>query len=242
MSAWFSRNIFHITIIQQNIGILSRECRCYLLRRLCIKCFNNSNSRFCVRGDESLTVELCLNKVFLELTFPGLFSFSCSPSDSRRFFLISLFSGVMVVGSCLLLRSSTASQCKSSSTLVLLTPFSMKLCSSAVFLILRPPGLQTRSDKFSFLINRNPIEPQQWARISPAISTLPDSENKFSSEALPPPEVKLTPQNLQVLFVFLNVYIGFPSPLTNFCRSRDADVLLRRFSHFSFSLQLRNRL
>ena len=148
----------------------------------------------------------------------------------------------MVVGSCLLLRSSTASQCKSSSTLVLLTPFSMKLCSSAVFLILRPQGLQTRSDKFSFLINRNPIEPQQWARISPAISTLPDSENKFSSEALPPPEVKLTPQNLQVLFVFLNVYIGFPSPLTNFCRSRDADVLLRRFSHFSFSLQLRNRL
>ena len=73
LSAWFSRNIFHITIIQQNIGILSRECRCYLLRRLCIKCFNNSNSRFCVRGDESLTVELCLNKVFLELTFPGLF-------------------------------------------------------------------------------------------------------------------------------------------------------------------------
>ena len=142
----------------------------------------------------------------------------------------------MVRGSCLLLRSSTASQCKSSSTLVLLTAFSMKLCSSAVFLILRPQGLQTRSDKFSFLINGNPIEPQQWAKISPAPSTLPDGKNKFSSEALPPTEVKLTPQNLQLLFVFLNVYFGFPSPLTNFCRSRDADVLL------SFSLQLRNRL
>ena len=142
----------------------------------------------------------------------------------------------MVRRSCLLLRSSTASQCKSSSTLVLLTAFSMKLCSSAVFLILRPQGLQTRSDKFSFLINGNPIEPQQWAKISPAPSTLPDGKNKFSSEALPPTEVKLTPQNLQLLFVFLNVYFGFPSPLTNFCRSRDADVLL------SFSLQLRNRL
>ena len=165
-SAWFSRNIFHITIIQQNIGILSRECKCYLLKRLCIKClltaiFFSITAIPDSASYESLTVELSLNKVFLEYTFPGLFSFSRSPSDSRRFFLISLLSGVMVRGSCLLLRSSTASQCKSSSTLVLLTAFSMKLCSSAVFLILRPQGLQTRSDKFSFLINGNPIEPQQ---------------------------------------------------------------------------------
>ena len=49
LSAWLSRNIFYTTIIQQNIGILSSECKCYLLRRLCIKCFNTSNSRFCVR-------------------------------------------------------------------------------------------------------------------------------------------------------------------------------------------------
>ena len=49
LSAWLSRNIFYTTIIQQNIGFLSSECKCYLLRRLCIKCFNNSNSRFCVR-------------------------------------------------------------------------------------------------------------------------------------------------------------------------------------------------
>ena len=49
LSAWLSRNIFHITIIQQNIGILSRECKFYLLRHLSIKCFNTSNSRFCVR-------------------------------------------------------------------------------------------------------------------------------------------------------------------------------------------------
>ena len=235
LSVWFSRNIFHITIIQQNIGILSRECKCYLLRRLCIKCFNNSNSRFCVRRVTHCRAfsKQGLSRINLSRIF---FSFSCSPSDSRRFFLISLLSGVMVVGSCLLLRSSTASQCKSSSTIVLLTAFSMKLYSWAAFLILRPQGLQTRSDKFSFLVNHNPTEPQQWAKISPALSTLPDGENKFSNEVRPPPEVKLTPQNLQLLFVFLNVYIGFPSPLTNFCRSRDADVLLRRFSHFSFSL------
>ena len=47
LSAWLSRNIFYITIIQQNSGILSSEC--YWLSRLCIKCFNTSNSRSCVR-------------------------------------------------------------------------------------------------------------------------------------------------------------------------------------------------
>ena len=142
----------------------------------------------------------------------------------------------MVVGSCLLLRSSTASQCKSSSTLVLLTPFSMKLYSSAVFLILRPQGLQTRSDKFSFLINRNPIEPQQWARISPALSTLPDGENKFSSEALPPTEVKLTPQNLQLPFVFLNVYIGVSVSSYKFLsQSRCRRSVAKIFSFLIFS-------
>ena len=31
--------------------------------------------------DESRAVELSENKVFLELSFSGLFSFSCSPSD-----------------------------------------------------------------------------------------------------------------------------------------------------------------
>ena len=100
----------------------------------CIKCFNTSipNSA----SDESLTVELSKNKVLLGLTFPGIFSFSCSSSDSRRFFLTSLLSGVMVVG-------------------------------------------------------------------SPSFSSLRDDENKFSNEDRPPPEVKLTPQNLQLLFVFL---------------------------------------
>ena len=84
----------------------------------------------------------------------------------------------------------------------------MKLYSWAAFLILRAQGLQTRSDKFSFLVNRNPIEPQQWAKISPALSTLPDDENKFSNEARPPTEVKLTPQNLLLLF-FLAFTLGF---------------------------------
>ena len=49
LSAWLSLNIFHITIIQQNIGILSRACKFYLIRHLNIKCFNTSNSRFCIR-------------------------------------------------------------------------------------------------------------------------------------------------------------------------------------------------
>ena len=85
----------------------------------------------------------------------------------------------------------------------------MKLYSWAAFLILRPQDLQTCSDKFSFLVNHNPIEPQQSAKISPALSTLPDGENKFSNEARPPPEVKLTPQNLQLLFFFLTFALGF---------------------------------
>ena len=161
-----------------------------------------------------------------------------SPSDSRRFFLTSLLSGVIVVGSCLLLRSSTASQCKSSSTIVLLTAFSMKLYSWTAFLILRAQGLQTRSDKFSFLVNRNPIDRQQWAKISSALSTIPDGETKFSNEAGSPSEEKLTPQNLQLLF-FLTFTLGFGPTFTNFCGSRGADILLRRFSH---ALQLRNGL
>ena len=82
----------------------------------------------------------------------------------------------------------------------------MKLYSWAAFLILWSQGLQTCSDKFSFLVNHNPIEPQQWAKISPA---LPDGENKFSNETRPPPEVKLTPQNLQLLFFFLTFALGF---------------------------------
>ena len=147
---------------------------------------------------------------------------------------------MIVVWSCLLLRSSTASQCKPFSTLVLLKPFSMKLYSSAAFLILRPQGLHTRSDKFSFLVNRNPTEIQQWVKISPPLSTLPGGENKFSNEARNPPEEKLTPQNLQLLFSYIyNVYIGFPSPFTNFCGDRGADILLQRFSP---ALHLRNRL
>ena len=105
-------------------------------------------------------------------------------------------------GKLSLFRYSTASQCISSSTLVLLTAFWMKLYSSATFLILQPQGLQTCSDKFSFLVNCNPAEPQQSAKISLAHLTLPDGENKFSNEARPPPEAKLSPQNLSLLFFF----------------------------------------
>ena len=89
LSAWLSRNIFYTTIIQQNIGILSSECKCYLLRRLSIICFNTSNSDSA--SNESVTVELSAKKIFLELTFPGLFSFSCTPSDSRLSYITSFW-------------------------------------------------------------------------------------------------------------------------------------------------------
>ena len=110
--------------------------------------FNNSNSRFCV-----LRVTHCrafskqgLSRINLSRTFffqPFTVRFETFLPYIASFWR---YGGV----SCLLLRSSTASQCKASSTLVLLTAFSMKLCSSALFLNLRPQGLQTRSDKFSF--------------------------------------------------------------------------------------------
>ena len=79
----------------------------------------------------------------------------------------------------------------------------MKLYSSSAFLILRPQGLQTRSD------NRNPTEIQQCVKISPALPTLPGGENKFSNEARNPPGVKLTPQNPQLLFFYITFTLGF---------------------------------
>ena len=44
------------------------------------------------------------------------------------------------------------------------------------------------------------------ALISPTLSSLPYSEKRFSNDALPPPVVKFTPQNLLLLF-FYNVYL-----------------------------------
>ena len=132
-------------------------------------------------------------------------------------FLVSILSGMTVVGSCLLQRSSESLHFKSSSvTLVLHTACSIKLYSSAAFRILRPQDLQTSSVRFSSLISGNPIEPQHSAKISPTLSSLPDGENRFSNDALPPPEVKFTPQNLQLLF-FVNVYLWFSSSFTNLC-------------------------
>ena len=72
LSAWLSSNIFCTTIIQQNISILSRECKCYLLRHLCIKCFKTSNSQSA--SLKSLTVQLSANKVFVEFFFCQLFT------------------------------------------------------------------------------------------------------------------------------------------------------------------------
>ena len=129
LSAWLSRNIFYTTIIQQNIGILSSECKCYLLRRLCIlKCFNTSNSRFCVRRVTHCRA-FCkqgLSRINLSRSF--FFQLLTVRFETFLSYIASL-SGVVVVGSCLLLRSSKTSQCKSSLTIVLLTAFSMKLYS-----------------------------------------------------------------------------------------------------------------
>jgi len=135
----------------------------------------------------------------LELTFPVLFWLHL-PSVPISCILVLLLSGMLVVGSCLLHQSSESLQFKSSLTFGLHTACSLKLYSSAAFLILRPQDLQIRSEEFLSLISGNPIELQQSAKISPTPSSLPNSENRFSNDALPPPEVKFTPQNLQLLF------------------------------------------
>ena len=97
----------------------------------------------------------------------------------------------------------------------------MKPYSWAAFLILRPQRLQDLFWQVFVCSQSNPIEPQQWAKISPALSTLPDGENKFSNEARPPLEVKLTSQNLQLLFFFtftlgfrplLQIFVGVAVP------------------------------
>ena len=43
------------------------------------------------------------------------------------------------------------------------------------------------------------------AKISPVLSSLLDGEN-FSNDALPPPEVKFTPQNLQLTIHGLKIF------------------------------------
>ena len=90
--------------------------------------------------------------LILELTFPVLFWLRL-PSVPISTFLVLLLSGLTVVGSCLLHRSSESLEFKSSSaTLVLHTACSIKLYSSAAFRIFRPQDLQTRSERFSSLV------------------------------------------------------------------------------------------
>ena len=134
------------------------------------------------------------NKALLELVFPtSVWTRFCSPPLSCLF--TWLLSGVTVVWSCRLLRSSSqpASPFKSSPGSAD-TAFSMKLYSAAVFQILRPQGLQTRSDKVWFRDKESPVDPQHSAKRSPALQ----GENKFSKETLAPSDVKLAPHNLQL--------------------------------------------
>jgi len=80
---------------------------------------------------------------------------------------------------------------------------------------LRPQDLQTCSEKFSSLVSGNPIEPQHSAKIDLTLSSLPAGKNRFSNEAHPPPEVKVTSQNLQLLFFRMSIF-GFLSLLQTF--------------------------
>jgi len=52
------------------------------------------------------------------------------------------------------------------------------------------------------------------------LSSLPDGENGFSNDAFSPPDVKFTPQNLQMLFFFCLclslVFVLFNKPLWEF--------------------------
>ena len=89
----------------------------------------------------------------------------------------------------------------------------MKLYSSDAFLI-----LQTCFDKFSFLdlvYNGNPTEPQQWAKISLALSTLPDGEKIFKwDSSFHRNEVNSTKSKISVFF--LTFALGFRPPLQIF--------------------------
>ena len=57
------------------------------------------------------------------------------------------------------------------------TAFSMKLYSSAAFRILGPQGLQTRLCKFWFRDKGSPIDPHHSAKISSALSCLPEGHS-----------------------------------------------------------------
>ena len=157
-----------LTIIRQNIGILSNECKWDVFVNVSI------SFRFCVRRLAHCRAfwKQGLSRIILSRIF---FSFSCSRSYSRRFFITSLPSGVIVVGSCLLLRSFTASQCN----------ISMKLYSSAAFLTLWPQGLQTRFDKFSFLVCNG--EPQQSEpKSAPQFQLCPTAKINFQMRLVLP--------------------------------------------------------
>ena len=114
-----------------------------------------------------------------------------------------------MVGSCLLHRSSDSLQFKSSSvTLVLHTACSIKLYSSAAFVfcdhkIYRPALKGFRLSLVKTQSSRN-------TQLKSARSSLPDGENRFSNDALPPPEVKFTPQDLQLLLFFECLYLVLP--------------------------------
>ena len=60
--------------------------------------------------------------------------------------------------------------------------------------------MQTRPDRFGFLVTDSPIVPQNSAKIKPALSSRDVGENKFWNDTLLPTASKFVPQNLQSLF------------------------------------------
>ena len=60
--------------------------------------------------------------------------------------------------------------------------------------------MQTRSDRFGFLVTGSPIVPQYSAKIKPGLSSRDVGKNKFWNDTLLLAASKFVPQNLQFLF------------------------------------------
>ena len=98
------------------------------------------------------------------------------------------------------------------------TAFSVKAYSS----VCRPVPIS-----FGFVLKEAHSIAQHSAKISPTLSCLPEGKNKFSKDTLAPPDVKLAPQNLQLLLwrsilgflTRLQGFVGVDIPCYRICSS-----------------------
>ena len=123
---------------------------------------------------------------------------------------------------------------KSSSSLVLRKACSIKLYSSAAFLILWPQDLQTRSERFSSLVSGNTIEPQQSDQLKSARHILLCPMAKiFQMTLFSPGVVNFTRQN-SAAAVFLNLSIfGFLGYCWHYTDWRFSHKMLAAMNIFS---------